>query len=29
MTLLGLPGAGIATRSITHIDSLTALGSNR
>lgn len=29
MTVLGLAGAGIATRSITHVDPLTALGSNR
>lgn len=29
MTALGLAGAGVATRSITHIDPLTALGSNR
>jgi putative ABC transport system permease protein len=29
MTALGLAGAGIATRSITHVDPLTALGSNR
>ncbi|HET6563044.1 MAG TPA: ABC transporter permease [Marmoricola sp.] len=29
MTGLGLAGAGIATRSITHVDPLTALGSNR
>lgn len=29
MTMLGLAGAGIATRSITHVDPLTALGSNR
>ena len=29
MTMLGLAGAGVAIRSITHIDPLTALGSNR
>jgi putative ABC transport system permease protein len=29
MVLLGLAGAGVATRSITHVDPLTALGSNR
>jgi putative ABC transport system permease protein len=29
MTVLGLAGAGLATRSITRIDPLTALGSNR
>ncbi|CAI9417821.1 ABC transporter permease [Nocardioides sp. T2.26MG-1] len=29
MTVLGLAGAGVATRSITHVDPLTALGSNR
>lgn len=29
MSALGLAGAGLATRSITHIDPLTALGSNR
>lgn len=29
LTLLGLAGPGLATRSITHIDPLTALGSNR
>lgn len=29
MTVLGLAGAGVATRSITRVDPLTALGSNR
>jgi putative ABC transport system permease protein len=29
MTALGLAGAAVATRSVTHVDPLTALGSNR